>query len=121
MRIYKTKDYDALSRKAASVIAAQVTLKPDSVLGLATGSSPLGTYKYLIERFKDGELDFSEVKTANLDEYRGLTRENTILCTTIYSSTLILTWKTPTSLTGLPPMRRPKLPAMIRLSAAWAV
>ncbi len=76
MRIYKTKDYDALSRKAASVIAAQVTLKPDSVLGLATGSSPLGTYKYLIERFKDGELDFSEVKTANLDEYRGLTREN---------------------------------------------
>ena len=54
MRIYKTKDYDALSRKAASVIAAQVTLKPDSVLGLATGSSPLGTYKYLIERFKDG-------------------------------------------------------------------
>lgn len=76
MRIYKTKDYDALSQKAASVIAAQVTLKPDSVLGLATGSSPLGTYKYLIERFKDGELDFSEVKTANLDEYRGLTREN---------------------------------------------
>ena len=76
MRIYKTKDYDALSRKAASVIAAQVTLKPDSVLGLATGSSPLGTYKYLIERFKDGELYFSEVKTANLDEYRGLTREN---------------------------------------------
>lgn len=76
MRIYKTKDYDALSRKAASVIAAQVTLKPDSVLGLATGSSPLVTYKYLIERFKDGELDFSEVKTANLDEYRGLTREN---------------------------------------------
>ena len=76
MRIYKTKDYDAFSRKAASVIAAQVTLKPDSVLGLATGSSPLGTYKYLIERFKDGELDFSEVKTANLDEYRGLTREN---------------------------------------------
>lgn len=76
MRIYKTKDYDALSRKAASVIAAQVTLKPDSVLGLATGSSPLGTYKYLIERSKDGELDFSEVKTANLDEYRGLTREN---------------------------------------------
>ena len=76
MRIYKTKDYDALSRKAASVIAAQVTLKPDCVLGLATGSSPLGTYKYLIERYNQGELDFSEVKTANLDEYRGLTREN---------------------------------------------
>lgn len=76
MKIYKTKDYEALSQKAAAVIAAQVLLKPDSVLGLATGSSPLGTYKYLIERFNQGEIDFSEIKTANLDEYRGLTREN---------------------------------------------
>ena len=76
MKIYKVKDYEEMSRKAAAVIASQIISKPDSVLGLATGSSPLGTYKYLIERYNQGELDFSEVKTANLDEYRGLTREN---------------------------------------------
>ena len=76
MRLYRAKDYDDLSRKAANVILAQVIMKPDCVLGLATGSSPLGTYRQLIEYFKAGDLDFSKVKTANLDEYRGLPRDN---------------------------------------------
>lgn len=74
MRIIKATDYNDLSRKAANVIAAQVTLKPDCVLGLATGSSPLGTYKELIEGYEKGVLDFSGVKSVNLDEYKGLTR-----------------------------------------------
>ncbi len=77
MRLYKAKDYDEMSRKAARIISAQVTLKPDSVLGLATGSSPIGTYQQLIRWYQDGDLDFSQIKTANLDEYKGLTKENT--------------------------------------------
>ncbi|MBQ9733323.1 MAG: glucosamine-6-phosphate deaminase [Clostridia bacterium] len=72
MKIYKTKDYDSMSLKAASIIASQVVLKPDCVLGLATGSSPIGLYKELIARCEKGELDFSAVKTVNLDEYVGL-------------------------------------------------
>ena len=76
MRICRAKDYDELSRKAANIIAAQVIMKPDSVLGLATGSSPVGTYKQLIERCRMGDLDFSQIKSVNLDEYRGLPREN---------------------------------------------
>lgn len=76
MRLYKAKNYTDLSRKAANQIAAQVTTKPDCVLGLATGSTPIGTYQRLIQMYQDGDLDFSEVKTANLDEYRGLNREN---------------------------------------------
>lgn len=76
MKFYEEKDYDALSRRAANIIAAQMTLKPDCVLGLATGSSPIGTYKCLIEKYENGDIDFSQVKTANLDEYKGLTRDN---------------------------------------------
>ena len=76
MKLYKVKSYDELSRKAASVIAAQIINKPDSVLGLATGSTPVGTYQNLVKRYQEGELDFSEIKTANLDEYKGLPREN---------------------------------------------
>lgn len=76
MRIYKTKDYEDMSRKAANIISAQVILKPDCVLGLATGSTPIGLYKQLVEWFEKGDLDFSEVKTVNLDEYKGLNREN---------------------------------------------
>ena len=76
MRIYKTKDYEALSRKAAGIIAAQVIAKPDCVLGLATGSTPIGTYKKLVEWYNSNDLDFSEVTTVNLDEYKGLPREN---------------------------------------------
>ena len=76
MRIIAAKDYNDMSRKAANIISAQVILKPDCVLGLATGSSPIGTYKQLIEWYQKGDLDFSEVKTANLDEYRGLPKSN---------------------------------------------
>ncbi len=72
MRIYEAKDYNDLSRKAANIISAQVIIKPNCVLGLATGSSPIGTYKQLIEWYKKGDLDFSEVRSVNLDEYRGL-------------------------------------------------
>lgn len=53
-----------------------MTLKPDSVLGLATGSTPIGTYRELIAKYSQGDIDFSRIKTANLDEYRGLPREN---------------------------------------------
>ena len=76
MRVYQVKDYDAMSRKAANVISAQVIMKPDCVLGLATGSSPIGTYKQLIQWYSQGDLDFSEVKSVNLDEYKGLPRDN---------------------------------------------
>lgn len=74
MKIYKTKTYKDMSRKAANILFAQVILKPDCVLGLATGSTPIGTYDQLVEWYEKGDLDFSEVKTVNLDEYRGLTR-----------------------------------------------
>ena len=76
MRIIRTKNYDEMSRKAAAIIAAQVIHKPDCVLGLATGGTPVGTYKNLVEWYKNGDLDFSEVSTVNLDEYRGLPREH---------------------------------------------
>ena len=65
-----------MSRKAAAIIAAQVIHKPNCVLGLATGGTPVGTYKNLVEWYKSGDLDFSEVSTVNLDEYRGLPREH---------------------------------------------
>ncbi len=76
MRIIKTRDYDDMSRKAANVISAVMIEKPDCVLGLATGSSPIGTYKNLIERCANGDIDFSQVTTVNLDEYKGLDHEN---------------------------------------------
>ncbi|NCC43119.1 MAG: glucosamine-6-phosphate deaminase [Clostridia bacterium] len=76
MRIIITKDYDDMSRKAANIISAQIITKPDCVLGLATGSTPIGTYDKLIEWYKKGDLDFSEVSTVNLDEYRGLDHDN---------------------------------------------
>jgi glucosamine-6-phosphate deaminase len=72
MRVYKAKDYAQLSRMAANIIAAQVVTKPESVLGLATGSSAEGIYKFLSEKFKDGDVNFSKAKSVNLDEYVGL-------------------------------------------------
>lgn len=72
MRVYQASDYADLSRQAANIIAAQIVLKPDCVLGLATGSSPIGAYQQLIEKNKRGDVDFSQVTTVNLDEYRGL-------------------------------------------------
>ena len=76
MRIYKATDYNDMSRKAANIISAQIIMKPNCVLGLATGSSPVGTYKQLIEWYKKGDLDFSQVTSINLDEYKGLSPEN---------------------------------------------
>lgn len=65
-----------MSRKAANIISAQVIMKPDCVLGLATGSTPIGLYQQLVAWYEKGDLDFSEVRTVNLDEYKGLSREN---------------------------------------------
>lgn len=76
MRIYCGETYKEMSSKAASIIAAQVTMKPDCVLGLATGSSPVGTYEKLVEWYNEGILDFSEVTSVNLDEYKGLSGDN---------------------------------------------
>lgn len=72
MRLHILEDYQGLSKKAASIVSSQVILKPDSVLGLATGSTPLGMYKRLVQMYKEGMVDLSEVLTFNLDEYVGL-------------------------------------------------
>ena len=76
MRIIKATDYKDMSRKAANIISAQIIMKPDSVLGLATGSTPIGLYEQLVEWYNKGDLDFSKISTVNLDEYKGLNREN---------------------------------------------
>ena len=76
MRICKAKNYDEMSRQAANVISAQVIMKPNCVLGPATGASPIGTYKQLIEWYNKGDLDFAKVTTINLDEYKGLGPDN---------------------------------------------
>lgn len=72
MKIIKTKNYDEMSYEAAKIIAAQVVLHPDGVLGLATGSTPIGMYAQLVKWYEEGKLDFSRVRSVNLDEYRGL-------------------------------------------------
>ena len=72
MKMYVTADYQSMSRKAANILSAQVILNPTCVLGLATGSSPVGMYKQLIAWYEKGDLDFSQVKSVNLDEYVGL-------------------------------------------------
>lgn len=72
MRVCRMKSYDDMSNKAADIIAAQIILKPDSVLGLATGSSPIGAYQSLVSRYEAGALDFADITSFNLDEYVGL-------------------------------------------------
>lgn len=76
MKIYEAVDYKDMSRKAANIISAQVILKPDCVLGLATGSSPVGIYDQLVEWYEKGDLDFSQVTSVNLDEYKGLSGDD---------------------------------------------
>ncbi len=76
MRYIEVENYKKLSRSAANIISAQVIIKPNSVLGLATGSSPLGVYKQLIEWYNKGDVDFSSVISVNLDEYVGLSADN---------------------------------------------
>lgn len=77
MRIVRVDNYDEMSKKAAGMVASQMILKHDSVLGLATGDTPIGMYKELVRLYEDKEIDFSDIKTFNLDEYCGLSKENT--------------------------------------------
>ncbi len=72
MKIIRTTDYKDMSRKAANIISAQVILKSNSILGLATGSTPIGIYDQLVEWYKKGDIDFSDITSVNLDEYKGL-------------------------------------------------
>ncbi len=76
MEIIKVETYEALSEKAAEVVIKQILQKPNSVLGLATGSTPIGLYEHLIEQYKQGEISFQDVVTFNLDEYVGLDRDH---------------------------------------------
>ena len=72
MKIYVSEDYRDMSRKAANIVSAHVILNPSCVLGLATGSTPIGMYQQLIDWYNKGDLDFSQVRSVNLDEYVGL-------------------------------------------------
>ncbi len=76
MRVIVCENYEELSKKAAKLVASQVILKPESVLGLATGSTPVGMYKELIRMYKKEDVDFSEVQSVNLDEYYPIKRSN---------------------------------------------
>lgn len=72
MNIFVEKNYDDVSKRAADIVAEQIKTKSDSVLGLATGSSPIGMYENLVKMYDDGEISFKNIKTVNLDEYVGL-------------------------------------------------
>jgi glucosamine-6-phosphate deaminase len=74
MKILKAKNYADLSKKAASIISAQMIEKPNSVLGLATGSTPLGVYRELVSLYEEGLISFEDITTFNLDEYYGLAK-----------------------------------------------
>ncbi len=76
MKKIKVNSYEKMSRQAANIISASIIMKPNCVLGLATGSTPIGTYKQLIEWYKKGDIDFSGVSSVNLDEYVGLDENN---------------------------------------------
>ena len=76
MRVIVCDSYDEMSKKAARIVAGQINVKPNSVLGFATGSTPIGTYKSLIQMNIDGEIDFSEVISFNLDEYYPIKQDN---------------------------------------------
>jgi len=73
MEVVITRDYERMSQAAAALVVEQLNAKPNSVLGMATGSTPLGLYQELVRLHKEEELDFSRVTTFNLDEYVGLT------------------------------------------------
>lgn len=76
MRVILCDNYEMVSEEAARIVESQIVLKPDCVLGLATGSTPVGMYKILADKYKNGDLDFSKVKTFNLDEYYPISRKN---------------------------------------------
>ena len=68
MRLIICENYEEMSKAAAKIVASQLTVKPESILGLATGSTPVGMYNILAEMYKNGDVDFSESKSFNLDE-----------------------------------------------------
>ena len=70
MKIIIAKDYNDMSRKAANYLSAQIIMKPNAVIGLATGETPIGTYNQLVDWYEKGDIDFSEARTVNLDEYK---------------------------------------------------
>ncbi len=72
MRVYVEKDYEAMSARAADIIEAEIIHNPSCVLGLATGTTPIGLYQKLIAAYKAGRVQFNQVKTVNLDEYVGI-------------------------------------------------
>ncbi len=72
MEILIRENYDEMSKTAANIITNQINANPKSILGLATGSTPIGTYKELIRMHKSGVLDFSQIVSFNLDEYLGI-------------------------------------------------
>lgn len=76
MRIIVCDNYDLLSKKAAQIVGSQMILNPKSILGLATGSTPIGMYKNLIKMYEEGLIDFSKTTTFNLDEYYQLPINN---------------------------------------------
>ena len=78
MKVYVEKNYNEVSKRAAEIVADQINKKKDSVLGLATGSSPIGLYDILVDKYNAGQLSFKDITTVNLDEYVGLegTNEN---------------------------------------------
>ena len=76
MRVIVCENYEELSNQAAKIVSSQLVVKPNSILGLATGSTPVGLYQNLIEMNKKGEIDFSGVKTFNLDEYYPIKKSN---------------------------------------------
>ena len=76
MRFITTSDYKGMSLRAANIITAQATLKPDSLFGFATGSSPLGIYENLIKKYNQLDVTFSKASAVNLDEYVGLSADD---------------------------------------------
>ncbi|URZ09744.1 Glucosamine-6-phosphate deaminase 1 [Clostridium felsineum] len=76
MKIVTVDDYSEMSKFAAKIVASQVILKDNSVLGLATGDTPLQMYRELINLYNEEELDFSKITTFNLDEYYGISEDN---------------------------------------------
>lgn len=72
MRFVYCKNYDEMSKKIAEDLIQEIRQNPEIVLGLATGSTPEGTYEYLVKAYEEGTVDFSKVTSVNLDEYKGL-------------------------------------------------
>ena len=76
MTVIKCESYEEMSSVAADLVVGQIESKPDSVLGLATGSTPLGLYAELIKRYEDKHVDFSQIVTFNLDEYYPIAKDH---------------------------------------------